>query len=95
MSDGKKPSVEAMKVAEAHLVFEESSPELDEGTQIRLAKLLDDFRWPLLEALKLAHKLPRPWMDGGISYPEWESAFDTIETAIAKAERTVEQESQR
>jgi len=95
MSEGKKPSVEAMKVAEVHLVFEESSPELDEGTQIRLAKLLDDFRWPLLEALKLAYKLPRPWMDGGISYPEWESAFDTIEAAIAKAERTAEQESQR
>lgn len=33
-------------------------------------------------ALRLAYKLPRPWIDGGISYQEWETAFDAIERAL-------------
>lgn len=40
----------------------------------------------LLEACKAAYKLPRPWMDGGITWPEWDAACEQIEFAIARAE---------
>lgn len=34
------------------------------------------------EACRAALKLPRPWIDGGISYEEWDKAFQKIEAAI-------------
>lgn len=40
----------------------------------------------LLEACKSAFKLPRPWMDGGVTFEEWDAAIDRIEKAIRKAE---------
>lgn len=40
----------------------------------------------MYEALKMAYRLPRPWMDGGITFAEWETAVDRIERVIAKAE---------
>jgi hypothetical protein len=39
----------------------------------------------LREALKAALKLPRPWMDGGLSYKEWDEAFTKIESALQPA----------
>lgn len=35
------------------------------------------------EACRGAFKLPRPWMDGGITYAEWDAAFTAIEEALA------------
>jgi len=37
----------------------------------------------MAEACKLALKLPRPWMDGNITYEEWDAAVTAIETALA------------
>lgn len=34
------------------------------------------------EALHSALKIPRPWMDGGLTYTEWDEAFDKVEKAI-------------
>lgn len=33
-------------------------------------------------ACKNSLKLPRPWMDGGLSYEEWNEAFERIEKVI-------------
>ena len=33
------------------------------------------------EGLKLAYKVPRPWISGGISYDEWEKCCQTIDEA--------------
>lgn len=37
----------------------------------------------VVEACRGAFKLPRPWMDGGITYAEWDAAFTAIEEALA------------
>lgn len=39
----------------------------------------------LVEALQLAFKLPRPWMDGGVTFAEWDAAISKIESVLAKA----------
>jgi hypothetical protein len=36
----------------------------------------------VVEACKAALKLPRPWMDGGITYTEWDLAFGILEAAL-------------
>lgn len=41
----------------------------------------------LREALKQTLKLPRPWMDGGITYPEWDAAFTLIEAALREEKK--------
>ncbi len=41
----------------------------------------------LLETLKLAYKLPHPWMPASITWPEWDAVMMKIEAAIARAER--------
>lgn len=40
----------------------------------------------LLQACHAAYRLPRPWIDCGISWPEWDAVCALIENAIAKAE---------
>ncbi len=37
----------------------------------------------VVEACKAALKLPRPWMDGGLTYTEWDIAFGIVEDALA------------
>lgn len=37
------------------------------------------------EALQLAYKVPRPWIDGGVSYEEWEACCKKIDAAQAEA----------
>lgn len=37
----------------------------------------------LRDALAGALKIPRPWLDGGVSEAEWIAAFDKIEAALA------------
>lgn len=44
--------------------------------QMERIKVLED-------ALKGAMKLPRPWMDGGVTFEDWCEAFDKIEAALA------------
>jgi len=38
----------------------------------------------LEDALKAALKLPRPWMDGGVTFEEWAASFDKIAAALAR-----------
>jgi len=40
----------------------------------------------LIEALKAARQLPRPWMDGALTWPEWEGIWIKIEAALAQAD---------
>lgn len=65
-----------------------------EAEVLRLTRELDGYRDSYFKALseagrlsraqeelrKAALKLPRPWIDGGVSYLEWEAACDTILT---------------
>ena len=38
----------------------------------------------LAAALKAAIVMPRPWMDGGVSYREWDAVMSKIEAALAQ-----------
>jgi hypothetical protein len=41
----------------------------------------------LAAALKAAYKIPRPWMDGRISWPEWDVVMGQIEAALGQYKR--------
>jgi len=59
---------------------EELQKKYDE-CQKMYAELLMSFRWAEAEIRRVrlaALKLPRPWMDGKISFEEWLAAVDKI-----------------
>ena len=60
------------------------APENEREANARLIAAAPD----MLAALKLAFKIPRPWIMGGrtIAEEEWGAAVDAVSSAIAKAE---------
>ena len=56
-----------------------------EGCERIVEALLDEIRM-LRKVCQSAMKLPRPWIDGGVSWAEWDAAMSAIESAIEEKE---------